>query len=112
MTLSEFVKKTFVEKHGFCMRPILICNDGFKMSVQGSRTHYCSPRSTVEAYSEMEIGFPSEQEDLIMEYAESPETPTDTVYGYVPCDIIQSVIEKHGGINTDLTFSTENTKYL
>jgi hypothetical protein len=113
MTLSEFVKTTFKsDKYGFCMRPTIICNDGFTMSVQGSRTHYCTPRVTQDSYYRMEIGFPSDQEDLIMEYAESPDRPTDTVYGYVPCEVIESVIIKHGGINQEKTFSNKNYQQL
>ena len=33
-----------------------------------------------------------------MPYAEDRERPTDTVYGYVPVEIVERVIEKHGGI--------------
>ena len=78
----------------------LKCKDGFTMSVQGSEHNYSCPRRDVEAtqYSEMEIGFPSQEEPLILEYAEQPEIPTGTVYGYVPVDLIQKVIDKHGGL--------------
>jgi hypothetical protein len=33
-----------------------------------------------------------------MEWAEVPQTPTDTVYGWVPRTVIALVIAKHGGI--------------
>ena len=52
----------------------------------------------------MDIGFPSQKEELIMEWAENAGAPTETVYGWVPCDVIDKVIEKHGGINKNETF--------
>lgn len=78
----------------------LKCVDGFTMSVQGSEYSYSCPRRNGEAtqYSEMEIGFPNEKESLILEYSEQPEIPTETVYGYVPVELIQKVIDKHGGL--------------
>lgn len=36
-----------------------------------------------------------------MEYCENPENPTDTVYGYVPIEVIEEIITKHGGIKND-----------
>lgn len=106
MTLKEFLKNTvnFYETTGRYCRPHIVCNDGFSMSIQGGLAVYSDPRIDTDWYKEMEIGFPSEKESLIMEYAESPENPTDTVYGYVPIEIIEQVIEKHGGINELGTF--------
>jgi hypothetical protein len=79
----------------------IICKDGFKMSVQGSQTHYCTPRSMIPfgMYISLEVGFPSVWEPLLMEYAEEPENPTRTVYGWVPTHIINAIIVKHGGID-------------
>lgn len=81
------------------MRKKIVCQDGFTMSVQASSTHYSYPRVDFAPYhSEYEVGYPSEAEELLSLYAENPERPTDTVYGYVPDDVINQVIEKHGGI--------------
>ena len=33
-----------------------------------------------------------------MEFCDEPSTPLDTVYGYVPVQIVTNVIVKHGGI--------------
>lgn len=44
-----------------------------------------------------EVGFPNQREELLMPYAEDPETPTETVYGYVPVTLVEQIIEKHGG---------------
>ena len=50
-----------------------------------------------EKYEEVELGYPSAADDLITDYAEG-DTYTDTVYGYVPVEIVDKLIEKHGGI--------------
>ena len=101
MDLAKFVKETFLVRHGYCFRPRLVCVDGFSMSVQGSAGHYCEPRITQDNYEKMEIGFPSEPEELIAEYAENDTDLTQTVYGYVPVELIQKVIDKHGGISDE-----------
>ena len=77
----------------------VICKDGFKMSVQANNTAYCDPR-TVDAdkYASVEIGFPSQREEMILEYAEDQGAPTNTVYAYVPSSLVSLVIAKHGGI--------------
>jgi hypothetical protein len=75
------------------------CRDGFTMSVQASAFHYCSPRETgLGFYEAYEVGYPSEVEPLLMPYAEDADRPTQTVYGYVPAQVIVSVIAKHEGI--------------
>lgn len=74
------------------------CNDGFSISVQANSYAYCTPREDgAWSYSEVELGFPSTFDDLIDEYAEEEGT-LETVYGYVPIDIVNELIEKHGGI--------------
>lgn len=112
MNISDFNRLTHdtsskALEYGLQMKPKIICNDGFTMSVQGSSGHYCSPRSVEKDYYSMEIGFPSIAEPLIYPFMDGDiedTDPTNTVYGYVPCDIIDEVIIKHGGINQQLTF--------
>ena len=108
MNLIEFTKITFESEKEYFTRNQIVCNDGFKMSVQGSSGHYCSPRLTDDNYTSMEIGFPSEVESLILEFAENKEDPTQTVYGWVDCDIIQKVIDKHGGIDVEETMKPKH----
>ena len=77
----------------------IVCADGFKMSVQAHAGAYCLPRmSGAPVYREVEVGFPSEPEEMLMKYAEEPDAPTQTVYGYVPVQVVTNVIAKHGGI--------------
>tara|TARA_R110001583_G_scaffold21444_5_gene81447 strand:+ start:2006 stop:2326 length:321 start_codon:yes stop_codon:yes gene_type:complete len=77
----------------------IVCSDGFTMSVQANQYSYCEPRYTgAEQYETVEIGYPSQREELLMEYAETKADPTDTVYAYVPAALVFAVIVKHGGM--------------
>ena len=78
--------------------------DGTTLSIQANKCAYCSPRRDLDSatgYYEFEIGFPSREIPEIMGYAETPESPTDTVYGYVPYEVIQDFIDKYGGVKID-----------
>lgn len=90
------------------IRERITCNDGFSMSVQASEYHYCEPRKALPNgnYSLVEIGFPSCEEELLAEYAENEFNLTESVYGYVPIEIVNQVIEKHGGIRKETSFET------
>ena len=36
-----------------------------------------------------------------MRYCEDPETPTETVYGYVPIELVETLIAAHGGMKVN-----------
>lgn len=74
----------------------IVCNDGFSISVQANESAYCTPRTNEGPWYKVECGFPSAPPELIMQYAESPESPCDTVYGYVPVNLVEQLIELHG----------------
>ena len=76
----------------------VVCQDGFKMSVQASQGNYCNPRDDIGPYVSVEVGFPNREESLLLEWAEDPSDPTGTVYGWVPSQRVALVIAKHGGI--------------
>ena len=44
--------------------------------------------------------------------AEEKESPTNTVYGYVPIEVIQQVIEKHKGINLNKPFTPSPSPHM
>ena len=78
---------------------LVVCADGFTMSVQAHAGAYCLPKMTgAPVYREVEVGFPSIEEPMLMEWVEEAHRPTDTVYGYVPVQVVTNVIAKHGGI--------------
>jgi len=92
--VSEFFKEA-----GATRNKRVICADGFEMSVQAHHTAYCTPRvDNAMSYTSVEIGFPSERESMLMEFADEPDIPTETVYGYVPVQTVTNVLAKHGGI--------------
>jgi len=104
MKINEFIQKYRKVKKiipgmtsSHC--PHVVCKDGFKMSVQAGQSLYSSPRDIANNYKEAEVGFPSTEESLLASYADDEENLCGTVYGYVPCSVIDAVIEKHGGID-------------
>ena len=120
MKINEFIKKNLkVTNHSrdslmnhmltSTRLPKIVCADGFEMSVQVGFSLYSTPKKVAKRYSAVEIGFPSDHEPLIEEYAETfykedgedVTDYTDTVYPYVPVKIVNKVLKKHGGI--DLT---------
>lgn len=77
----------------------LVCKDGFEMSVQASNVHYCSPRvDNATHYTTVEVAFPTALEDELIYYAEDRRYPMKTVYGYVPVELVEKIVTKHGGI--------------
>jgi len=80
----------------------IVCKDGFKMSVQASEYTYCTPRiDNAQRYEAVEVGFPSRHEELLMPFIDGyadMASSTNSVYGYVPAQVIVDVVAKHGGI--------------
>ena len=82
---------------------VIVCADGFTMSVQASATAYCYPRRNfADRYLEVEVGFPSEKEGLLLPHIEGSkeDDPRECVYAYVPAEIVTAICAKHGGIVT------------
>ena len=91
--VEDFKEQTFSfgSSYGKCcaIPKIKIADTDYELSIQASENHYCSPRENMqEVYDEVEIGFPNFifSENFINQYAEEPESPKDTVYGYVPME--------------------------
>ena len=99
--ISDFLKKTYRIRGAIQDgRPHIFCKDGFKMSVQAGATWYCLPRKSLESgeYEAVEVCSLNRAEELLMPYAEDAKKPTKTVYEYVPVDVVEAVIQKHGGL--------------
>lgn len=77
------------------------CADGNTISVQASRTHYCSPRNNWGPYRSVEVGYPSTSPpDSWKEYFEGDwdtDDHTASVYAGVPVALVREFIEAHGG---------------
>lgn len=80
--------------------PRAVCADGFSISIQASRFHYCIPKiAGASEYDSMELGYPSERDILLDPYMELLGSSTwQGVYPYVPYEIVEKLVEKHGGI--------------
>ena len=83
--------------------PRVNCADGFSFSMQASRFHYSMPRvAGRKSYKCMEIGYPSDREPLLEPYKEdlgdSDSKWNNCVYPFVPYEVIEAIVEKHGGI--------------
>ena len=100
MVTREWLQATrVVDKYGLTkLRKAIECADGFSMSVQASAEYRCTPRDDVGPYSAVEIGFPSERVEALMKWAEDPNYPTGTIYGWVPVEVVDAVIAAHGGM--------------
>lgn len=92
LTLGRFHKKPV---------PRITLADGTTMSVQAGEWAYCLPRTNYGPYSHVEIGFPSKTLGALAKYAETPEDPLETVYGYVPIDELADEILLRGGFAGD-----------
>jgi len=122
MTINQFIRKyRFIKEYSInpegvmkvSRNPKLVCKDGFTMSVQAGESLYSSPRDVADNYEQAEVGFPSSPEPLITKYAEDWEVEgdddkrlCDTVYPYVPVELIDEVIHKHGGIDEDAVWDS------
>lgn len=81
--------------------PRITCKDGFNLSVQAHCGAYSHPRDDFAShYTTVEIGYPSERVEEFMPYIDGDEdtNPTETVYGYVPVEVVEKIIAAHGGI--------------
>lgn len=107
MSLEDIITKgTFVPAAQ--KENIVICADGFRMSVIANWGAYCRPRpehsgSPQGPFTHVEVGFPSvrpEPWSVWSEYCDNKEgDPCDTVYGYVPVYMVRALVELHGGEN-------------
>lgn len=107
----------------------IVCEDGFSVSVIAGGGTYCSPRVSFCAcahlpdddwddrirlrneqshlypgpYSAVEVGFPSERPEPWEDwqpYCDEPDRPTETIYSYVPVQLVRALIATHGGEKT------------
>lgn len=108
MKAIEYLRITYDSENEYQVRPAVKCKDGFTVSIQGgTHFHYCEPREKRNVYESVELGFPSKEDEIINYYAENSEDYTGTVYGYVPIDVVENLIEKHGGIVDKMIPPTE-----
>jgi hypothetical protein len=98
---AEHIRKLMFRKDEYSASDRIECADGTTLSVQGGSTAYCEPRENNAHWTSVEVGFPSKKLIEIMEYAEEPDNPTSSVYGYVPIELVVQAINSCGGINAE-----------
>ena len=75
-------------------------NDGLRLSVQASDGHMCSPRKTIKngsEYEEVEVYSHGVYVNELSHFA----SESEFVYGYVPVELMEELVEKHGGIKNN-----------
>ena len=100
MELAKLIPilQKFKKYSGNRLWPAIKCKDGYIVSIQASEFHYCFPRENgLNEYEALEVGYPSENTPEFYPYADGPEE-TAEVFGYVPIEVIQQVLDSHGGI--------------
>jgi hypothetical protein len=79
-------------------RPHVVCADGLSFYIQASRLHYCTPQKNEGPYTAIEIGYPSETVKEFIPYStDSQSDPRHAVYAQVPVELVEAVVNKHGG---------------
>jgi hypothetical protein len=73
----------------FSHNPRITCTDGFNISVQAHSGSYCQ-RNTEGDLLTVECGFPTE--------LCGTDDYTETVYGFVPVEVVRAELDAHGGI--------------
>lgn len=97
---------------GYCVVAI-VCNDGCTLSVQASRMHYCEPRVNEGPHTKFEVlivepGPDGYYEPLLQDYSGDCSPGGDRIFMYVPANVIDAVIEGHGGINKEKTYGNNS----
>lgn len=110
-TIIELSNSRFeLKKH----TPRIQCMDGTSLSVQASQYHHCTPQSNYGPWTHVEIGFPSKSFPILQPYAGDQTVPQEnTVFSYVPIDIVEACINECGGICFELTYlaHSENANF-
>jgi hypothetical protein len=128
ITVSIFSNSKMNYREDYFCCPRIVCKDGFSVSLQINNANYCESdkgyRELGSDWISAEFGFPSENDEDMFQYCEKWGSPTwtedgeeipfsedgfditDSV-GRIPLDVMQKVVDKHGGIDWDETLSKE-----
>ena len=76
----------------------------FEVSIQTSKTHYCTPRDDFGPWTHVELGFPTKvPSPEILELAEKKETPLESVYPWVPVTLVTDWLLSEGFTEDELS---------
>lgn len=98
----------------FFLLPTIHCKDGFSISIQVNRGNYCASENGIRTFGTdwklVEWGFPSEPIDGKKynaegyAYEEDVDT-TQTVGAYVEIELMDALLQEHGGIDLQATLT-------
>ena len=102
-TMSESYDKEFF------YIPRLYAKDGFNISVQVHHGNYCASENGTREFGldwhEVEWGFPSQEIDAVKYNAEDESNTMGTVGGYVSVELIEELMNEHGGFDLAMTLA-------
>ena len=80
-------------------RPHVLCADGFELSVQAGEQFHSIPKKDLHdgAYTCVEVGPLGYAEESLLPYAEEKHDPEHSINSNVPVEIVDALIQKHGG---------------
>lgn len=104
MTANEKYARTYG------ITPRIFCKDGFNISIQNRYMNYCGSENGVRSFGldwkTVEWGFPSEELPDEEKYNSEGD-----VGGYVPMEVMDELLESHGGIDYEETFKQAYATY-
>ena len=98
------MEKTYNSKYFHL--PRVYCKDGFSISIQTCKSSYSGSENGIRKFGIdwklVEWGFPSQRIDAEKYMCDGSETTT-SVGRYVPVELMEELIEEHGGIDLQTT---------
>ncbi len=102
ISLELWLDKTLNSLKIGSLRPRAECKDGFSISIQDGSNGF-PHNSTINPYTgeieTLDLAYPSSDDcEEIWDYAYDKAIYTDSVYPFVPVDLVDRLITRHGGI--------------
>lgn len=99
---NEFLREHYIpNKHGkYVPRPRAKCADGYSVSIQaGSGAGVrCWPNEDTDKFTHVALDMPSCVDEELLPYRYDLDDPEEIFYFFVPIEVMDKVLEKHGGI--------------
>ena len=112
--INAFLKMLGINEHNYQFNyfhlPRIYCKDGFNISIQVNSGNYCGSengyRQFGSEWEDVEWGFPSEEIDSVKYNSEREDTINSV--GSVEIELIDELLESHGGIDILATLGNAN----
>lgn len=99
---NEFLREHYIpNNHGkYVTRPRAKCADGYSVSIQagsGSGVR-CWPNTDTDEFTHVAVDMPTCVDEELLPYRFDLDDPEEIFYFFVPVEVMDKVLEKHGGI--------------